>query len=147
MRTTNVLGCVFVVLALTGCTASATSPVAFTPDPSTPAPTSPAASTQAPTPTSVVPVAPALSHEAAWIACQTEMLKHPSAQQRDDWDPITAATFTESAGVITIDFRVRNGETLNADGTTTPIRPQAICVVSGTSEAPVVESANVYDRG
>ena len=93
MRTTSVLGCVFVVLALTGCTASATSPVAFTLNPSTPAPTSSPAST--PTPTTVVPVAPALSHEAAWIACQTEVLKHTTGQQRDDWDPIDGLTFTE----------------------------------------------------
>jgi hypothetical protein len=60
---------------------------------------------------------------------------------------MTAARFTGVGDVITIEFALRNGATLNPDGTTTPIRPQATCAVDGTSDAPKVESVKVIDNG
>jgi hypothetical protein len=66
---------------------------------------------------------------------------------RNQWDAMDAATFAGTAEGTTIEFRVRNGETLNADGTTTPVRPETKCTIGGTSDAPVVVSVSVDDRG
>lgn len=131
------VGVVAVAVALTGCTARS-NPA------SAPAPT---AST---VPASVAPSGqqtPSLSHEAAWRACASAVSAETNLTNVDQWDPMTAARFTGVGDVITIEFALRNGETLNPDGTTTPIRPQATCAVDGTSDAPKVESVKVIDNG
>jgi hypothetical protein len=126
---------------LAGCTAQTSPP---------PAPTATAAAPQtstAPTPTATPTPAPALSRQAAWDACIAAIHAKTGAATNAGWDTIDQATFTENGGLVTIALTIENGTTLNPDGSTTPIRAPAGCVVSGTTAAPVVESAFVDDRG